>query len=115
MYERGSVFKLKCKNPPKVEILWELQRKGIGIRRGEGFGQILFMKDTAFEQLTKKEKQQSSKNQHPSEDGIFHCEKVAWVMENGVSLELETEFPLRPRDSVEERQTPLDEQGKGEG
>lgn len=60
MYEKGSVFRLKFdKEISDVNRLYELQNKGIGIRRGEGFGQIVFtdalFEDGLFEDGEKKE------------------------------------------------------------
>lgn len=55
MYEKGSVFRLKFdKEISDVNRLYELQNKGIGIRRGEGFGQIVFT-DGLFEEGEKNE------------------------------------------------------------
>lgn len=45
MYAPGSVFRLKCILPPEVEALRRLERTGLGMRRGEGCGQVLFLKD----------------------------------------------------------------------
>lgn len=49
MYEAGSVFKLHASAPVSEEKLRELEASGIGIRRDEGFGQIVFLQD--FTQL----------------------------------------------------------------
>ena len=45
MYEAGSVFCLHCDKAPTWEALRSLERSGIGIRRPEGYGQVLFLKD----------------------------------------------------------------------
>lgn len=42
MYEKGSVFKLKFDKAPDAESINRLQNEGIGIRREEGFGHIVF-------------------------------------------------------------------------
>ena len=45
MYAPGSVFQLKCAAPPRLAALRRLEQTGLGIRRGEGCGQVLFLKD----------------------------------------------------------------------
>lgn len=45
MYEQGSVFHLSYKGEFKVEKMKELVDQGIGIRRNEGFGRVLFLSD----------------------------------------------------------------------
>ena len=45
MYEMGSVFCISCSSSPKYEKLHALEQQGIGIRREEGYGQVLFLKD----------------------------------------------------------------------
>lgn len=45
MYEKGSVFHLRYNGVLSQEKMRELCDSGIGIRRNEGFGRILFMND----------------------------------------------------------------------
>lgn len=45
MYEQGSVFRLSYSGCFMKEAMLRLMNKGIGIRRNEGFGRILFIKD----------------------------------------------------------------------
>lgn len=45
MYAPGSVFQLKCAAPPSLAALRRLEQTGLGLRRGEGCGQVLFLKD----------------------------------------------------------------------
>ena len=54
MYEKGSVFKLKYKGAFSAQQAYMLMDEGIGIRRNEGFGRVLFLKD--YESITKKQK-----------------------------------------------------------
>lgn len=49
MYDRGSVFKLRCGSAPSLEALRNVQAEGLGIRREEGFGQILFLREAYFD------------------------------------------------------------------
>lgn len=43
-YERGSVFRLVCTPAPTAEALDALQQTGLGAARGEGYGQVLFLR-----------------------------------------------------------------------
>lgn len=43
MYEKGSVFRLSYQGTAKKEALDRIQEHGIGIRRNEGCGQVLFL------------------------------------------------------------------------
>ena len=45
MYEKGSVFKLKFNGEIGRDQMLSAMNKGIGVRRNEGFGRILFLKD----------------------------------------------------------------------
>lgn len=45
MYAPGSIFRIKCSEAPAPERLRELEETGIGIRRNEGCGQVLFLRD----------------------------------------------------------------------
>ena len=52
MYDRGSVFKLRCGGVPSLEALRKVQAEGLGIRREDGFGQVLFLRETYFDRET---------------------------------------------------------------
>ena len=45
MYEKGSVFKLKFDGVISEEKLKAVMDRGIGVRRNEGFGRVIFLKD----------------------------------------------------------------------
>lgn len=45
MYAAGSVFRLKTEPAVQPEALRTLEWEGLGIRRAEGYGQVLFLKD----------------------------------------------------------------------
>lgn len=45
MYEMGSVFRLSFKGTISGKKVKELEEKGIGVRKAEGYGRILFLKD----------------------------------------------------------------------
>lgn len=53
MYEQGSVFCLSFYGELKEENIRKLMDRGIGIRRNEGFGRIIFLKD--YDQIHEKQ------------------------------------------------------------
>lgn len=56
-YEQGSVFHLKYEGTLTVETIRELSDAGIGIRRNEGFGRVLFLKD-GYEKINLKQSEE---------------------------------------------------------
>lgn len=54
MYDRGSLFHLHCDRPPELEHIRRVQKMGLGIRRAEGFGQVLFLRPALVESLRRK-------------------------------------------------------------
>lgn len=45
MYAPGSIFRIRCSGAPSPDRLRAAERMGIGMRRTEGCGQILFLRD----------------------------------------------------------------------
>lgn len=43
MYDRGSLFHLVCSGAPALKAVQHIEEDGLGIRRAEGFGQVLFL------------------------------------------------------------------------
>lgn len=85
MYEKGSLFQFKCTPAPKPETLKCLERTGLGIRRAEGFGQVLFLKN--FEQIKNyyKPEQQSNADTRP-EPTTQRQKRCKWLLEEKVPL-----------------------------
>ena len=79
VYDSGSMFKIKCKSAPDIKKLRELEREGIGTRREEGFGRVLFVKD--FENVTKPadESPKTGKNADTEEN-----RRVRWLLDNSI-------------------------------
>ena len=82
MYERGSLFHLICDRSPDPERLMALQRSGIGIRRTEGFGQILFLKPALIEGLKQKRFMKPERNETVSSNADIRRKRYRWVMDN---------------------------------
>ena len=55
MYEKGSVFKLRLPGVVDKETLETLMHEGIGEKKNEGFGRVLFLGEE-YEQICEKEK-----------------------------------------------------------
>lgn len=51
MYEQGSIFYLKFDGIASAEALRKLMHTGIGIRRNEGFGRILFLDPDKYKKI----------------------------------------------------------------
>lgn len=80
MYDRGSIFKLLCSQKPECGRLRAVQREGLGIRKAEGYGQILFLRPELFEGLHKKEKLEPD---HCSlEKAEQRRARIRWIMDN---------------------------------
>ncbi len=89
MYERGSIFYLQCDRAPSLEKLRELEWSGIGVRRKEGFGKILFLNPSVFERLTRKEAVGSEKTASAADSAETAAKrraKLTWIMENADRL-----------------------------
>jgi len=81
MYERGSLFKLSFREPPSPAVLGKLQKSGIGIRRAEGFGQVLFLRADRIEALT--QKQLCGKKRINAQDSAVKLRRarIRWIKE----------------------------------
>ena len=86
MYERGSVFHLQCDKAPKLEKVRSLEHAGLGIRRGEGFGQILFLPPTLLEALRHKQAVETPAPEGAALIAEQRRNRLAWVMENAGTL-----------------------------
>lgn len=78
MYDRGSIFHLTCSEVPELSGLLALQEEGIGVRRGEGYGQILFLRPGLFEGLDCKCAVKAEKKKNPAAN--VRRAKYRWIM-----------------------------------
>ena len=82
MYDRGSIFKLCCDTVPNLEKLQKLENKGIGARRAEGFGQILFLKKELFEGIRHKAAaEEKCEKERTNKAAAVRRARYCWVME----------------------------------
>lgn len=86
MYDQGSIFQIECGEAPALEKLRALEREGIGIRRAEGFGQILFLRTDLFEGLRRKQTSKEEGSLEESDAVIARRARYRWVMENAGTL-----------------------------
>lgn len=89
MYDSGSVFLLNCTPAPPVEALDRLQRVGMGLRRSEGCGQVLFLKD--YELLNRRSKPEDAPPPPPTPADLYRQARCRWL--------LETKLPAGPSKS----------------
>ena len=84
MYDRGSVFRLRCRGVPSLRALRNMQAEGLGIRREDGFGQILFLRETYFDAETGVRAAQSNETETCEETAAaaIRRAKYDWVMTN---------------------------------
>lgn len=80
MYDRGSIFKLECSSEPAAEKLLALQARGLGIRRESGFGQILFLREDIYENITGKCPWEEKKEEKTI--ASIRRAKLNWIIEN---------------------------------
>ena len=87
MYDRGSIFKLRCAAAPSSEALLDIQRTGLGVRRGEGFGQVLFLRRELLERISHKADSKDAANV-PAETPAVRLRRARyrWVMDRSGEL-----------------------------
>lgn len=88
MYDRGSIFKITCeKETPRLEALQKIQNEGLGMRRAEGYGQVLFLRPELFEAICwKAPLEQAASEQQQSLQQAVRRAKYKWIMEHSKGL-----------------------------
>lgn len=82
MYDRGSVFKLVCDRAPSVEAIRVTEETGLGIRRAEGYGQVLFIDTERFESIKVKAHLGSDPGKAGSDAAALRRARYRWVMDH---------------------------------
>jgi len=94
MYDRGSLFRLCCSQPPTPEALAHIQRRGLGFRTAEGFGQVLFLRPGLLEEIREKKALRRDRS-GASAAGRARRAHYAWI--EAQSLELQKQPLSRTR------------------
>ncbi len=81
MYDRGSVFRIECSISPALEAVRKVELQGLGIRRAEGFGQVLFLSQSRFEALHHKAAWLREVQRTTSTVGDLRRARYRWVMQ----------------------------------
>lgn len=81
MYDEGSIFKVECSSIPNIEAIREIQEEGLGIRREEGFGQVLFMRNDIMQSISKKVAYSLNTDDQVKESR-FRRNKIQWIWDN---------------------------------
>ncbi|MBR4544401.1 MAG: hypothetical protein IKO14_00250 [Oscillibacter sp.] len=95
MYERGSVFRLRFDGgAPTFDALRRVETAGLGIRRAEGLGQVLFLRNDLFENIRFREKTDEPKEKSSEQNRQIQArrkryewltDKVPKVRDSGLS------------------------------
>ncbi len=87
MYDRGSVFKVTCTEPPAAEALQQLQTYGLGVRKEEGYGMVLVLPETLFTGgITGKRRYTSTKGRQEDIVRQQRLEELRWLQKNRTQL-----------------------------
>lgn len=86
MYARGSLFQLRCAAAPALEKLLAVQRDGLGIRRAEGFGRVLFLPPETVRRITRKQKVEAPPSPRRQAVARARRARCRWVMNKAGEL-----------------------------
>ena len=87
MYDRGSLFRLRCSQPPSPERLRALQHRGFGSRRAEGFGQILFLSPACYKHIGHRQMVEAQKSGEAlGQVARRRQERSQWLMEHHATV-----------------------------
>ncbi len=87
MYDRGSLFLLECSSTPTLTALHRLEQNGIGIRRAEGFGQVLFLRKGLLEGITAKKLEQPGSAEAAPNAVEQRRQRIRWIMETAEKVQ----------------------------
>ena len=82
MYDRGRLFRFTCSTAPKLERLKAIEREGLGIRRAEGFGQVLFIDPKLLRGIEKKSVSLLWDRDKIKTVSEIRQERINWILKN---------------------------------
>lgn len=84
MYDEGCIFKLQCTEVPEFENILNIQNNGLGVRQEDGFGRVLFIKNSIIDSIQSK-KAIEINNEMKSiikDKAELRQAKIKWIMKN---------------------------------
>lgn len=84
MYAPGSVFRLRCDPKPEREALRRLEWNGIGIKRNEGCGQLLFLH--AYPGIQRFRDAAPSFEKKTAQDAEYRQKRANWLLKKADKL-----------------------------
>lgn len=85
MYDRGSIFRIRCDMPPTMQAVQRVQYMGLGMRQSEGFGQILFVRPELIEAVCQKRAvERDAQSLEVEASAKERRAKYRWVMQQSV-------------------------------
>lgn len=93
MYDEGSIFKLQCSEIPKLENILNIQNNGLGVRQEEGFGRVLFIKNSVIDAIKFKKAVETNLEEKSivKNKAILRQSRIKWIMNNKDNI---TKMPL---------------------
>lgn len=86
MYDSGSIFRITCNTPPTLEAIHALEESGMGIRREEGFGRVVFLKE--LKNIHKKANAKPRAFRVMSEAQKMRQTRIRWIHDHPMSAAL---------------------------
>lgn len=82
MYDAGSLFKISFDGEsPDEEHLSVIEQSGLGLRRAEGFGQVLFLSESLFGSIKAKQPVEYTAAPRRKSAAELRRKRLTWIME----------------------------------
>ena len=82
MYDAGSLFKISFDGEsPDEEYLSAIEQSGLGLRRAEGFGQVLFLSESLFGSIKAKQPVEYTAAPRRQNMAELRRKRLTWIME----------------------------------
>lgn len=82
VYAPGSLFRIRCSSAPTAADLESVEKQGLGMRRAEGFGQVLFLRNELVEQISCAATAAERKDKADNDAKELRRKKYEWIMQN---------------------------------
>lgn len=82
MYDAGSLFKISFDGEsPDEAHLSAIEQSGLGLRRAEGFGQVLFLSESLFGSIKAKQPVEYTAAPRRQNMAELRRKRLTWIME----------------------------------